>query len=149
MDEVIPNLYLSGFGDVSRSDEIFIVNCTKDLPMKSCIGMRIDVDDDGNEVSFNKMFDMLPYAVDTIESELRKGNKVVVHCLAGQQRSPTVVAAYLMKYHYMKMEQAVAYVRKRRKEAFFWSINFLPTLTRYQKLIDDIGNSVNTTCGSC
>jgi protein-tyrosine phosphatase len=41
---------------------------------------------------------------DYINSFLAKQENILVHCANGVSRSPTVVAAYLMKYHKMTAE---------------------------------------------
>lgn len=135
MNEILPNLYLSGYGDVPFNNDLYIVNCTEEMPMKSSQGTRIAVNDDMETASLDKMFVALISIVDVIHQKLQDGKKVVVHCLAGQQRSPTVIAAYLMKHHGYKLQNAIQYIREKRHEAFFWSINFLDTLQRYEQLL--------------
>lgn len=132
MYEIIPNLFLAGYHSVNVDDpHTFVVNCTMDLPMKSQHNMRIAVDDDGSKQSLDHMFLRLSETADRIHDELTIGNKVVVHCLAGQQRSPAVVAAYLMKHHAYSLEDAIRYIRAKKPDAFFWSINFLDSLQRF------------------
>lgn len=135
MYEILPYLYLSAFHSVEVTPDTFIVNCTKDLPMKSKDGMRIAVDDDMNRDSLFWMLRELPTTVDTIEAELKKGKRVVVHCLAGQQRSPTVIAAYLMSKCGYSLVDAIHHVREKKKDAFFWSVNFRDSLEQYDMML--------------
>jgi protein-tyrosine phosphatase len=96
MYEIISNLYLSGFYDVKVSPDSFIVNCTKDLKMLSENGIRIAVNDDASPDAIRDMFLALPDIVNIIDTQLKNQQQVIVHCNAGQQRSPTVIAAYLV-----------------------------------------------------
>jgi hypothetical protein len=60
-----------------------------------------------------------------IDAALRAGKRVLVHCQAGAQRSPAVVAAYLVALRGMGLEEAVALLFC---SAFFWAVNFRRTL---------------------
>ena len=134
MYEIIPNLYLSGYHEAKRYpgiQEFFVVNCTQDLPMISDDNMRVSVNDDGEKQSMDIMFMAFSRTNVNIKSALDKGKKVIVHCLAGQQRSPTVVAVYLMEYCGYSIEDAIRYIRDKKKDAFFWSVNFKDAIQRY------------------
>lgn len=80
------------------------------------------------------MHDAFDYLVDLIYDDcfdLNKGN-VIVHCRAGAQRSPTVVCAYLMKFHHWNMEHAVNYVQSKRPIAYRFYNNFDFCLKMYE-----------------
>jgi predicted protein tyrosine phosphatase len=51
---------------------------------------------------------------DFIEECVSKNQKVLVHCVAGVSRSPTMVIAYLMKKNRWSFEQAYSHVEKQR-----------------------------------
>jgi hypothetical protein len=53
---------------------------------------------------------------DTINDVITKGNPVYVHCLLGHGRSALVVAAYLIKYHGMAVDAAIAHIKSIRPE---------------------------------
>lgn len=137
MHEILPNLYLSGYHNIKLQNKAstFIVNCTKDLPMYCEKGIYIAVDDDGSKEALDGMFNKFSEVADRIHQELQNGSQVVVHCLAGQQRSPAMVAAYLMKHRGYTLENAVRHIRAKKPDAFFWSINFLDPLQRYAMML--------------
>lgn len=134
MHEILPNLYLSNYNDacavVKDGSDTFIVNCTKNLPMLQ-FGIRLDVDDDGSQESMDAMVAALPSVVSEIDAALIVGMRVIVHCLAGQQRSPAVISAYLMKTKRMSLVQTIKYIRSKKADAFFWGVNFKDALTRF------------------
>ena len=66
-----------------------------------------------------------------ITNALNHGKKVVVHCLAGQQRSPTIVTGYLMGCCKLTTQAAIKLIRDRKHDAFFWEVNFKDALQRY------------------
>lgn len=139
MYEICPNLYLSAYHEVKVDENTFIVNCTKDLPMKSVNGVRIAVDDDMSREALYGMLLALPGIVDEIDLQLKKNRRVVVHCLAGQQRSPTVIAAYLVGKLGYDLKDAIQYIRSKKKDAFFWSVNFRDSLEQYVMMIERCG----------
>lgn len=57
--------------------------------------------------------DMLQ-AIEFVDSARAQGRKVLVHCAAGQGRSATIVAAYLIYKEGMTSSEAIAWIRKIR-----------------------------------
>jgi protein-tyrosine phosphatase len=55
--------------------------------------------------------------------------------LAGQQRSPAVVCAYLMEYEGYTLDGSIRYIREKKKDAFFWQINFWVALHKYATVL--------------
>lgn len=132
MYEILPNLYLSGYNAVTPTSTTFLVNCTKDLPMKHEHNVRIAVNDDMSYESLHGMFLALPEIVERIDTELHGGKQVIVHCLAGQQRSPAVIAGYLLGKRGYTLDEAITYIRSKKIDAFFWTVNFKDSLEQYQ-----------------
>jgi predicted protein tyrosine phosphatase len=95
-------------------------------------GLRVFVEDNGSEKSSDEMLAFLGVAAAAIRDRLAAGDRVVVHCLAGQQRSPAVVAAYLMEERGdWDVDQAISFVRARKPDAFFHKANFRDALDRF------------------
>ncbi|KAI9444308.1 phosphatases II [Lactarius indigo] len=62
-------------------------------------------------------YHLRPHLEDTIEnidSALRRGRNVLVHCQQGVSRSAAIVIAYLIRKRGMSFDSAVAFVRQRR-----------------------------------
>ncbi len=130
--EIVPHLYLASYVDAKEAagKNVFIINCTKDLPMiqTSGGGTRLYVDD--HPSSEETMTQLLPVMVKYIEDHVSKNHDVVVHCFAGQQRSAAVVAAYLMKTQGMTVDQAVEYIKSKKPDAFLGGVHFYNSLVR-------------------
>lgn len=56
----------------------------------------------------------LDEAADCIYSQLCLGTNVYVHCKAGNGRSAQAIAAYLMKYERMPVQEAIDWIKKNR-----------------------------------
>lgn len=127
--EIVPNLYLASFEDAKEftHSNVFIINCTKDLPMIHTTGggTRLYVDD--HPSSEQTMRSMIPVMVRYIENSITH-TSVVVHCFAGQQRSAAVVAAYLMKTKGFTPEQAVDFIKSKKPDAFLGGVHFMDSL---------------------
>jgi hypothetical protein len=52
-------------------------------------------------------------AVDYIHSEHSKKHNILIHCLGGIRRSPTILAAYLIKYKQHSPQQAIQYIKSK------------------------------------
>ena len=68
-----------------------------------------------------QMFDHAPpsqealsKAVQHLSTEIEKGNVVVVHCLAGQGRTGSVLAAYMIEHEGKGVDEAISQLRKSR-----------------------------------
>ncbi|KAH9367930.1 hypothetical protein HPB48_008350 [Haemaphysalis longicornis] len=120
ISQVTDYLYLSGFRAITLSAVhtlgiTTIINCSTDLPDMP-IGahnvefLRVRVDD-------SPYFDMTPY-FDPMTEHIHKvhmhGGRVLVHCMAGASRSPTLCLAYLMRYHQMRLRDAFRFLKSRR-----------------------------------
>ncbi len=130
MYEIVPHLYLSNYIDAkSVPGDFFVINCTKDLPMvNSKYGTRLAVNDDLRPESIEIMRRNIPVITRYIDEHVSKGHNVLVHCAAGQQRSAAVVAAYLIKYRGMSLDEAISYVKSKKPDAFLSGVNFIEAL---------------------
>lgn len=135
--EIVPNLFLGNFSatrsDISKEIEL-LINCTKDLPFPSAtvgrLDMRLAIDDDCSQEAFDEFVEKAPKIIETMREYIENGKKVLVHCLAGQQRSCALVAAYLMKTRGNSVEDAVNHVKSVKPDAFFYHVNFARALER-------------------
>lgn len=133
--EIIPGLYLGNYHaasleSIEENKFYVIVNSTPNIPFasKKTINIRIPVEDDMSLYSNMMMVKYIQRYLPVIHRYLKSGKKVLIHCRAGVQRSATIVAAYLMRYHKMTIRQAISFIRDKRMIAFRPGPNFLHTL---------------------
>ena len=132
--EIVPHVYLASFQDAKEFEgsDVFVINCTKDLPMVYTKGggTRLYVDDSPSSEA--TMSASLPIMVRYIEEHVNEGKDVVVHCFAGQQRSATVVAAYVMHITGWTPERTVEYIKSKKPDAFAGGVHFIDSLLKFR-----------------
>ena len=102
-NEIIPRLWLGNAH--AAADETFfrthqinvVINCTKDIPFSGHAPKqyRIPVDDNLEEEEIRNMAHWSPQTVYTIMQHYKNGDRILVHCMAGINRSATLVLAYV------------------------------------------------------
>jgi len=140
---ILPFLYLGSEEDANNQELLKSHNITYELnvsnkcPKPDFVSeghfMRIPVNDSHNE----KLIQHFGQAFQFVE-KVRKSNEcVLVHCLAGISRSPTVAIAYVMRHLRMNCEDAYRYVKSKRA-SISPNFNFLGQLLEYeQQLISE------------
>ena len=118
-----------------------VLNCTKDVPNyfannRNIEYMKIPVDDSLKEKDFDLMYNYMPVICEFINKHVNiQKNKILIHCVAGRQRSAIAVAAYLVSKHGLNPHQACSFILEKRPEAFHYglSLNFDQALDKYYK----------------
>lgn len=147
IDRVLKNIFVSTeavlkYEQFLKDKEIVgVLNVTKDVELIHGDGLetlRIPIDDNLKDQDQIDAYNYMPLAAAFIHKYVQLSRKnVLVHCWAGRQRSISMVAAYLITYHDLSVEQAVLYLVKARHEAFRWgtSFNFGEALVAYSDSI--------------
>lgn len=78
-------------------------------------------------------------AIEFIDEAIEKGN-ILVHCLAGVSRSPTIVAAYLMYKKKLRYKEALAIIKQTRP-----FVNPNPGFIEQLKLFKEMGYKFDTS----
>jgi hypothetical protein len=146
-NEIVERVWL---GDYKASqDETFlranhidvVINCTKDLPFKMVapIQYRVPLDDNLEEVEIRNAALWSYEIAYTIMNHWRKGDRILIHCMAGRQRSACSLAMFLILKEQMTTDQAIGFIRSKRPVAFTPGANFEGSIRsfedRYQKEI--------------
>lgn len=142
--QIIPGLYLSNARAAADKDVLRRLNITHVLTVEAHRLPKNTFQDTDISTLFIRAYDtpnthLLPYfpmANAFIDEGLQKGN-VLVHCHFGVSRSATLVIAYIMEKYKLTYDQAVVYVRQRRR---FINPNpgFVSQLREYQRLNYDV-----------
>ncbi len=131
-DKIGENLYLGNKDSINTKNFFtLIVNCTKtdvEFPPNCTNCIRISVDDTPDESE--RLLQLLD-STHVLQKIHENVGPVLVHCRAGRQRSCAVVACYFIKYYNMTPVDSIAYIKSKRQEAFFGSINFANTINQF------------------
>lgn len=140
-NEIVPGIWLGN--RVAATDDKWlqqnnitvVFNATKDVPFSTVIKKqyRIPVDDNLKPEEIRNMTQWSQEAVYKVLEEYNKGNKILVHCAAGMQRSAAIVAMYLIATRGMTWQQAITYIQHIRPIAFRPSPNFKDSLIEFDK----------------
>ena len=138
--EIVPRVWLGNFK--ASQDEYFlkqhgidtVFNCTKDLPFHPSIRRRYRVPvDDNLQAEEIRNLELWSYEiVYKLNNEYKEGHTILVHCAAGMQRSPAVVAMFLIGLFGMTHEQAMAYIQEKRPVAFYLNANFKESIKGFE-----------------
>ncbi len=139
-NEILPKLWLGN--NAAAQDESFlkdkgietVFNCTKDLPFHPSIRRRyrVPVDDNLQQEEIRNMELWSWEIVYKLHNEYKEGHPILVHCAAGMQRSPAVIAMFLIAMAGLKSDQAMQYIQQRRPVAFFMNANFGPAIRGFE-----------------
>jgi hypothetical protein len=146
-DEIVPGLWLGN--RIAALDEQWlgekgikaVFNCTKDIPF--CLNIqrryRVPVDDNLQPVEIRNL-ELWAYEIAVkIARERAAGNRILIHCFAGVQRSAATTAIFLISSFRCTTEEAISYIRSKRPIAFFGNVNFYRAIkgfeTSFQNMI--------------
>lgn len=109
-----------------------ILNCTPDVPSRTDVEtIRVPVEDSLESSEQFKFKQYIPVATTFIHKirNLERSN-VIVHCIAGKQRSAAFIVAYLIMYCKMDLSKAIRFVLCKHPKAFNEGkhVNFLSPL---------------------
>jgi protein-tyrosine phosphatase len=139
MHEVCDRLFVGDFHDAQSVEKFehtkfgLVVNCTKDIPFFSTSLsndrlVRIPINDDGSEKTNQTLLEAFHVVIPLIKKHVEQGDNVLVHCMAGQQRSCAVVAAALMSIEGLTIDKAISKTKQKRVVAFLAGINYIDAL---------------------
>jgi rhodanese-related sulfurtransferase len=148
--EILPGLWLGNKAASQdtqwlRSHQIgAIFNCTKDIPFVQGIVphmYRIPVDDNLQPDEIRNLGGWAWEICVKLNRERSQGQRILVHCFAGMQRSAAVVAMLLLANYRCTTDEAIAFIKSRRPVAFLGFANFHPAIkhfeTALQKMISE------------
>lgn len=137
ISKIKKNLYICSLDSAYDSKVLkkykidIIINCTK-LKRKNYTKLKyykIPINDDPESSDINYLKKNYKNIIHFIDSSLKKGKRILVHCYYGYQRSPSVVAMYIMYKYNMSYKSACKYIKKKRKVCFDKHINFSRALS--------------------
>ena len=113
-----------------------VFNCTKDLPFLTDGPphmYRVPVDDDLEPSEIRNLETWAWEICYKIRKEHASGNRILIHCAAGMQRSAAVVAMYLIATYRATTDEAIAFIKSKRPVSFMGNVNFYPAIHNFEQ----------------
>jgi len=134
--EIIPNLWIANSETLKYKDRLgidFIVNCQKDLHFLGKYNQyKMEIGKNLEKYEIVKMYEYLNETSEFINKKLLNNNSVLVVCENGNQKSASIIAAYLMKYGKISLKNAILGMRTKHKTVFYPSIHYLNSLEMFE-----------------
>jgi protein tyrosine phosphatase len=138
-NEILPGLWL---GNVNASkDDAFIrtnninviFNCTKTLPFNVNVEhkYRVPIDDNLEKEEIRNLALWAPEVAFKLFRHVRNGDRILVHCMAGMQRSAACIAIYLIFAKQCTPSEAISFIKSKRPIAFHTQANFKESIESF------------------
>ena len=134
--EIIPNLWLGDIDSLKNNTiEINnIINCHKNLHfLGNYQNYRFETHTNIEKYEIIKMYEYLVESVEFIYKNMLRDDSTLVFCENGNQKSASVVAAFLMKYGSHSKDSAIKSIRTKYNSAFYPDINYNLSLDMFGK----------------
>jgi protein-tyrosine phosphatase len=145
---------------IQQNNISVIVNCSKDICNKFSLNLlkpiedapadvqkwlydnsyyikyyRIPVNDSGKDIDIEDFYKYVCEYIDIVINEYKKGKHILIHCLAGNQRSAAFVCAFVMYYKNISLQDSINFVLQKKPNVFFFgsNINFKKALEKLTK----------------
>ncbi len=136
MYNIINNLYLGNRLDSIDFSNQFdvVINCTYDLPFYiydlSINTIRIPIKNDSN-LSAELLYNYFDFIVKLIFDSLNNNKKILIYCKFGEQRSVSIICAYLIWTNNWSVEYTIGFIKNINPNAFRYGVNFIDILNKW------------------
>ena len=141
--EILPNIFLGDARDAEFTSHNYalIINCTKNVPFYTTNAntntIRIPVDDSPD---YSEQVMIYNYWIDgrifeAIHTTIQNNHNILIHCQMGRQRSAATVAAYIIYSLNWPLDRTINFIKTKKPDAFFGSVNFQRALQQLEKQI--------------
>ena len=122
-NEIIPNFLWLGDAEDAKKKKIliekgitWILNCAGgDMNIAYPINFKVHTFKANDDWKYNLIENHITECIGFIDKCRYNGDKILIHCIAGMNRSATITVAYLLHYFQdMDLLQAIEYTVKRR-----------------------------------
>ncbi len=140
--EIVPNIWLGDIEGENYKSNInvkYIVNCLKDLSfLNNYDNYKGVVKDSLEKYEIIKLYEYLCETTKFIYNNMLKDEPTLIFCENGNQKSATIIAAFLIKYGNHTKESAIKSIRTKYKSAFYPDINYIYSLEMFEQNINSL-----------
>lgn len=130
--EILPNLYLGDIESVKYRHKLnisTIINCVKDLEfLGSFTDYVYNLKKNIEKYEIIQMYQYLVESTSFIHKNIMDDKSVLVFCESGNQKASTVIAAYIIRYGKISMDEAINSVRSKNSTSFYPNIDYYSAL---------------------
>lgn len=121
ISQITPHLFVGRYQDSLDLEELTRLGITHILNVMESVKYSADTSVERlhlpvSDFGDTQLVDLIDKVSAFIDSALAKGGKVLLHCGRGQNRSPSVATAYLMRSQGMRLKDAFNLVRTKRPQ---------------------------------
>ena len=135
--EIVPNLWLGDSEGFKYKDNInikYLINCAKDLHFLGNYkdyntSMKMSIE----KYEIIKMYEYMTESVNFIYKNMKNDESTLVYCENGNQKSASIIAAFLIKFGNHTKESAIKAIRSKYNSAFYPEINYNLSLEMFEK----------------
>ena len=152
--EILPNIWIGNKKDASDINFLInkgikcIINTTKTCPypdFKNYVLEKIRIPlnemDSNNNVKNNvDMYDYLLNLTEFIKDKNSNFKPILIFCTDGIQRTPTIIAAYIIRYGNVTIDFAIKSIKSKYINSFIDEIYFYIALQKFYIYINNIKN---------
>ena len=119
--EIIPKIWIGDIDALKISPNInCVINCVKDLGfLDKHKNYKYGIRNNLEKYEIIKMYEYLDESCDYIYKNLLNDRNILIICENGNQKSVSVVCAFLIKYGNMSKNDAINSIRTKHKAAFY------------------------------
>ena len=134
--EILPNLWIGNSEILKVKEKLninFIVNCSKDLHfLGKHTQYKMDIKNNLEKYEIIKMYEYLNETTEFIHNKLMNDHSVLVVCESGNQKSATIIAAYIIKYGKINIANTIKSIRTKHNSAFYPSVDYMNSLEMFE-----------------
>jgi protein-tyrosine phosphatase len=139
--EIIPNVWLGDIEGEKYKSNIgikYVVNCNRDLGfLNNYEEYKGVIKDSLEKYEIIKLYEYFVETNKFIYKNFLKDEPTLIFCENGNQKSSTIIAAFLIKYGNHTKESAIKSIRTKYKSAFYPDINYIYSLEMYEQNINN------------
>mmetsp|Transcript_19801 Transcript_19801/g.22029 ORF Transcript_19801/g.22029 Transcript_19801/m.22029 type:complete len:164 (-) Transcript_19801:126-617(-) len=143
-DKVIDNLYICSFYVAASSSKISHLGITHVINVcEASYKTHLEIIHEPlSDFGESALIAKVPRLVDFIDNAIKNGGNVLVHCMAGVNRSASVILCYLMSKKAMPLNEAFKLLSAKRKGGIQPHTKYFKQLMQYEK--DTLGSNSMT-----
>ena len=134
--EILPNLWIGNNELLKYKDKLnidYIINCSKDLHFLGKYSQyKMEMKNNLEKYEIIKMYEYLNETSEFIYKKLLENKSVLVLCETSNQKSASIIAAYIIKYGKINLNNTIHSIRTKHNTAFYPAIDYKNALEMFE-----------------